>query len=222
MSAGLDIVFLDVGGPIYDEGPFARALLAALRELGADVDEVEFRREYDCARQAQARIRPRLAERFLGPDADVAELSARAKRHWRYPPEALHADVVPCLEQLSERYRIGLLANQPEATRAALVRDGVAPFVDLWVVSDEVGFEEPDPRIFAYALEKAGCEPSEAAFVGDRLDVDMRPAKRAGLRTVWLLRGEAPPEPTREQLAEPDVAIGSLRELPLALERLAA
>ena len=57
-------------------------------------------------------------------------------------------------------------------------------------------------------------------MVGDRLDYDMRPAKAAGMRAVWVLRGEAPDDPTPEQLAEADAAIRGLDELPAALERL--
>jgi putative hydrolase of the HAD superfamily len=114
-----------------------------------------------------------------------------------------------------------VLANQPGATRAALARDGIAPYVDVWVVSEEVGLAKPDPRIFVHAIRVAGCAPAEAAFVGNRLDNDVRPAKAAGLATVWLLRGEAPSEPSAEQLAETDAAIRSLHELPEALERLA-
>jgi putative hydrolase of the HAD superfamily len=57
-------------------------------------------------------------------------------------------------------------------------------------------------------------------MVGDRLDYDVRPARRAGMRTVWVLRGEAPDDPTPEQLAEADVAIRGLDELPGALERI--
>ncbi|HSL11428.1 MAG TPA: HAD hydrolase-like protein, partial [Actinomycetota bacterium] len=60
-----------------------------------------------------------------------------------------------------------------------------------------------------------------AAMVGDRLDYDIRPAKAAGMRSIWLLRGEAPDDPTPAQLAEPDAAIGDLRELPAALGALA-
>jgi putative hydrolase of the HAD superfamily len=37
---------------------------------------------------------------------------------------------------------------------------------------------------------------------------------------VWMLRGEAPDEPTLDQLAEADAAIRSLTELPDALDRL--
>jgi FMN phosphatase YigB (HAD superfamily) len=57
-------------------------------------------------------------------------------------------------------------------------------------------------------------------MVGDRLDYDVRPAKRSGMRAIWMLRGEAPDDPTPEQLSEADAAIHTLEELPAALERL--
>jgi putative hydrolase of the HAD superfamily len=37
------------------------------------------------------------------------------------------------------------------------------------------------------------------------------------MRTAWVLRGEAPAEPSPEQLAVPDVWVRSLGELPSAL-----
>jgi len=56
--------------------------------------------------------------------------------------------------------------------------------------------------------------------IGNRLDSDIRPAKRLGLRTVWVLRGDAPPAPTLEQLSEPDAVVISLIGVPTALSRL--
>lgn len=220
--SGIEIVFLDVGGPIYDDSWYGRGVLAALRELGADVTDVDFWNEVVRLRQAQAGMTAPLARRFLGNGGNTHAVAAAAKRHWRYPPEALYPDVLPTLERLAQSYRLGILANQPEETRAALDRDGVSGFVDIWVVSDEVGFAKPDPRIFVHAVDKTGCRPEQAAFVGNRLDNDVRPAKAVGLRTVWLLRGEAPPEPTPEQLAEPDLVVSSLADVPEALERLEA
>jgi len=221
VNGGLDIVFLDVAGPIYDDGVYARALLSALRELGADVTDEDFWFEYDVRRREQAGLTRPLVRRFLGPDADLRAVAELTERGWRYPPEALYDDVLPALDRLAGRYRIGVLANQPEATRAALERDGVARYVDVWVVSEEVGLSKPDPRIFAHAVDAAGCPPERAVFVGNRLDNDVRPAREAGLRTIWVLRGEAPAEPTAAQLAEADVAIRTLAELPDALARLA-
>jgi len=57
-------------------------------------------------------------------------------------------------------------------------------------------------------------------MVGDRLDYDMRPAKATGMRAVWVLRGEAPDDPTPAQLEVPDASVEDLTELALVLEEL--
>jgi FMN phosphatase YigB (HAD superfamily) len=92
---------------------------------------------------------------------------------------------------------------------------------DVIALSEEVGVAKPDPGIFEYALGEAGVPAARAVHVGNRLDTDVRAARRVGLRAVWVLRGEAPPRPTPEQLAEADVAIASLAELPAAVAGLA-
>jgi FMN phosphatase YigB (HAD superfamily) len=38
------------------------------------------------------------------------------------------------------------------------------------------------------------------------------------MRTVWVLRGEAPDDPTPAQLAEPDASVRTLAEIPAMLE----
>ncbi len=211
----IQIVFFDIGGVMYDDTVYARALHLALRSLGATFTDEEFDRVYREARAAQSgSFRRLLATRFLGPDPDLAALEAEASRHWAYPASALEADVRPCLAALSGRYRFGVIANQPSAVKEALRRDGLDGQLEVWGISDDVGLEKPDPRLFVYALTLADVAPRNAVMVGDRLDYDVRPAKAAGMRTVWLLRGEAPDDPTPAQLAEADAAIRSLDELP--------
>ena len=38
-------------------------------------------------------------------------------------------------------------------------------------------------------LERAGCEGKNAVMVGDKLDNDIAPAKRAEMKTVWVRQG---------------------------------
>ena len=216
----IELVLLDVGGPIYDDACYARALLRATRELAGDIDEEEFRAVYDAQRQAQdGGLRSAMARRFLPPGGREA-LSALTETYWEYPPEALHADVRPALQALSPRYRLGVVANQRERVLEALRRDGLDGFFDVMALSEVVGVEKPHPAIFEHALDEAGVAPERAVHVGNRLDTDVRGAHRVGLRTVWVLRGEAPPEPTLEQLEEPDAVVASLAELPAAMARL--
>jgi HAD superfamily hydrolase (TIGR01549 family) len=219
-----DVVFLDVGGVIYDDAVYRRALLRALRDLGSPVTDEAFDREYERCRELQdGSFRRRLAGAFLhGGTVDERSeaVRRRASEYWSYQPEALEADVLPALGILKQRYRLGIIANQPSDVRAALRRDGIDTFVDVWGISDDLGIEKPDPRLYAHVLRLAAVEPARAVMVGDRLDYDVRPSKAAGMRAVWILRGEAPRRPTARQLGEADASIHSLAELPAVLASL--
>ena len=222
MPGAIDHVFLDIGGVLYDDRVYAEAWRRALREAGGSFTDAAFDDEYAACRAGQDRsFRVHLATAFLGPDPDLRALEARAARYWQYPPSALHADVVPTLHSLLDAgYRLGVIANQPSQVRAAMERDGLVGFFEVWGVSDDLGLHKPDPALFHRTLELAGVAGERTVMVGDRLDYDMRPARAAGMHTVWLLRGEAPDDPTPAQLAEPDVAIEELQQLPDVLDEL--
>lgn len=222
MPAAIDHVFLDIGGVLYDDRVYAEAWRRALREAGGTFTDAAFDIEYAACRESQDRsFRVHLATTFLGPTADVRALEALAARYWQYPPSALHSDVVPTLSTLRDAgYRLGVIANQPSEVRAAMERDGLVPFFEVWGVSDDLGLHKPDPALFLRTLDLAGVTGDRTVMVGDRLDYDMRPARAAGMHTVWVLRGEAPDDPTPAQLAEPDVAIEELQQLPDVLDEL--
>jgi HAD superfamily hydrolase (TIGR01549 family) len=214
----LEMVFFDIGGVMYDDSIYARSWMRALRECGATFTDRAFHDEYAAARAAQTgSFRRRLTTRFLGPDADLRTVEARAARYWAYPASALYPDVIPCLEAIVGRYRLGVIANQPTSVRAAMERDGLTGFFEVWGVSDDLGMQKPDPRLFSHVLNTAGVSPARSVMLGDRLDYDVRPAKAAGMRAVWVLRGEAPDEPTDGQLAEADASVRTLAEVPAML-----
>jgi putative hydrolase of the HAD superfamily len=222
MNEPLEMVFFDIGGVMYDDSIYARSWKTALRESGAEFTDEEFDLEYAAARAAQSEsFRRRLMVRFLGSDEDIVEVEARAARYWDYPPTALYPDVVPCLRALEGRFRLGVVANQPSSVRQAMERDRLAGFFEVWGVSDDLGLQKPDPALFAHVLATAEVVPGRAAMLGDRLDYDVRPAKAAGMRAVWVLRGEAPDDPTPAQLAEADAAVRDLTEVSDVLARWA-
>lgn len=220
MASRLEVVFLDVGGPLYGDKPYYQGLLQAIKERRPDADEAAFWEEFEaCRRDQRGPFTRRLTLLFLSED-DYPSVVARGRELWRYPPEALQPDVIPALRKLDESYRLGVLANQERWIRRTMARDGIDGFFDVWAVSAEVGAEKPEPRLFEYALNQADVPAERCAMVGDRLDNDIIPAKRHGLWGVWMLRGEAPDQPSDEQLAQADAAVHTLTELPGALERL--
>lgn len=227
MTQPVDAITLDVGGPLYTDENFVVAMLGALDELRSEhslspVDRASFRAVYDDLRRRQAGgLRRAMAAEFLGDASLAGLLHERLGPKWIHPEGSLYADVLPTLQHLHGRVRIAILANQEAAVVDALRRDGVADFVDVWGVSAVVGYEKPDPRLFDWVLDKLGCPAERTVHIGNRLDTDVRPARSMGMRAVWVLRGEAPDDPTAEQLAQADGVVRSLAELPTVLADLA-
>jgi putative hydrolase of the HAD superfamily len=220
----IDLVVVDAGGCIYDDDAWALAVLKAARQLGngANVSETEFWSVYDAQRQAQGGSLSRtIATRFL-PSGDPEELYRVAKSHYEVPASSIYPDARPTLAALASRYKLAVVANPSEVNIAALKRDGLMEYFACVIYPEQVDLQKtPDPRMWKRALEETGVEANRAVHVGNRIDNDIRPAKQAGLHTIWLLRGEAPPSPTIEQLAEPDAIVTTFSGVPNALVAIA-
>ncbi len=101
----------------------------------------------------------------------------------------LYPDALPAVGALrASGYRTAVIANQP-ANRSAELRS-LGFDVDVMAMSDEFGFHKPSPEFFENALRLMGDpDPADVAYVGDRLDNDVRPSAAAGMHPVWLKRG---------------------------------
>jgi HAD superfamily hydrolase (TIGR01549 family) len=119
------------------------------------------------------------------------------------------------LEGLSAKYVLAIITNGGEKLqRAKFVHLDLVPIVEHLVISEVVGVEKPDVRIFARACSATSVEPSDVVFVGDRLDVDVAGAKGAGMRAVWFNHWGGSLDEAR---AQPDAVITRFAELPVVL-----
>jgi len=119
-----------------------------------------------------------------------AEHQRREAAGWRYTLERsdFYPDALPCLAALRVAgFRIGIAGNQPEAAETSLAALGVP--ADFIASSARWGVEKPDQAFFAKVAEAAGAAPGTIAYVGDRLDNDVLPAKAAGMLGVFIRRG---------------------------------
>jgi HAD superfamily hydrolase (TIGR01509 family) len=109
---------------------------------------------------------------------------------WDVVPLDVYPEAVPALRGLrASGFRLGVLANQPASARADLDRAGVAELCDGVWLSAAVGLSKPDPAFFRLALDAWTLAPDRVAYVGDRPDNDVAPARALGLATVRLCRG---------------------------------
>ncbi|MFX1487024.1 MAG: HAD family hydrolase [Promethearchaeota archaeon] len=104
----------------------------------------------------------------------------------RFEDIELFDDVLPALNTLGEKYTLGLLSNGNNYPESCGLKD-IFQFV---VLSQDHGIEKPDPKLFLIALNEAGCSRQELLHVGDSLQDDVVGAANAGIKCVWLNRGQ--------------------------------
>ncbi len=105
-----------------------------------------------------------------------------------FDADDLYPDVRAALAELRERgFTVVIAGNQPPQAKTALEHMHLP--VHLIFTSAEWGVEKPDLAFFRKAAEVAGATLAEVLYVGDRLDNDILPAARAGMRTALIRRG---------------------------------
>jgi putative hydrolase of the HAD superfamily len=116
------------------------------------------------------------------PYRDVAEFYMRDYRsHWSWINGAEKA-----LERLSASYKIGFITNGFTETQKLKVSDfGLNRFSETIIISEEVGYLKPDPKIFRFAESKAGAQQEAILYVGDSLTSDVKGGKSAGWQVAW-------------------------------------
>ena len=135
-----------------------------------------------------------------------------------YALEDLYPDAWECLERVRKLgLRVGVIGNQTEALEA-WARESALP-ADVISSSASLGVRKPDPAFFKKVAALMEAEPSELAYVGDRVDNDVLPAAAVGMVAVHVRRGPW----GRLQRTPPEAAfaLDDLASLPDALASLA-
>jgi FMN phosphatase YigB (HAD superfamily) len=220
-------VFFDLGGTLLDDLPFHDyiygTMLTMFAERGYNVTMDEFVNMRNLLVKKRVPVLASLIEHFTGKESLVKPLMKELMGRIEGKGPELQSPI-PESQQVLERvgalYKLGVIANQEAGIHDLLSKVGWNRMFDVIIISDEVQLWKPDARIFTMALGKAGCKPSEAAMVGDRIDNDVTPAKRLGMKTVRFKWGIFGSQEAALEEEKPDIEILSLLDLPKALERL--
>lgn len=104
----------------------------------------------------------------------------------------------------------GIVTNGASSQRGKCQAAGLSNLAPFILVSEEVGYAKPDPRIFDAAQRSTGLSfPEQVMFVGDNPVVDIDGAKSFGMKAAWVRRGRQYPPGLRT----PDHVIDAVAEL---------
>jgi putative hydrolase of the HAD superfamily len=128
-----------------------------------------------------------LAALFAGNDDHVLIGRASEAGWWRIIADRLHVDekqaaairadllarqtwntaLLTGLRRIRARATIAIVSNAWPDIRASMTDAGLLDLADTVVLSCEVGYAKPDPRIYAIALHSVRTDPADALFIDD-------------------------------------------------------
>lgn len=245
-------LFFDVGNVILNDDPWMAVVYERLYEAivatgrALTFEELLAEREHLIVNSSDGNISPVLAKKYLGGEdgwqrlrRELAnEIDGDYLRHHR-----VMAGVGEVLKELSAKYRLGLAANQTLGCRGGLAQLGFLQHFGVAGLSEEIGLAKPQPEFFQHLLDQAKCAAAEAVMIGDRIDNDITPAAKLGMRTIWVKldlrqKGYAPESPRakayfqsqlrtnisrlepRGEQEQPDVTITSVRDIGQAVAEI--
>jgi REG-2-like HAD superfamily hydrolase len=161
------------------------ALSAALAGLtppvGSDLERV--RSEERCGWREV--VRAALGENAAaGPCFDALFAHYADPRAWQLLPHAHDA----LRAARKHGIRLAIVSNMDARLTRLLDAFGLDPLLDAVAVPSTCGLAKPDPRIFAWALERLHCPPDRALYLGDRGPRCVEAAQAAGLCAYRIAR----------------------------------
>jgi HAD superfamily hydrolase (TIGR01549 family) len=92
------------------------------------------------------------------------------------------------IKQAKEQCKVALISNFTHAPviYSSLRKLGMNTFFNAVVISEENGWRKPSSHIFQDALNKLQVQANEAVYIGDSPIEDIKGAKQAGLKTVFV------------------------------------
>jgi putative hydrolase of the HAD superfamily len=92
------------------------------------------------------------------------------------------------LRELHGRYKLGVISDAiftpGRCLRTLLADEGLLPFFDAFLFSDEIGHSKPEPAVFEAAWKKLGLAPHEIVHIGDREHNDILGPKKVGMHCL--------------------------------------
>lgn len=201
MFKDIQWLFFDIGSTLVDEHI---AYEHRFKDM-ADLANVEYEQVYNQAIE--------IYKQNKKGDLELAKQLGVQPTKWHNEDEILYQDTARCLELLSSKFKIGIIANQELGTKERLEKYGILQYIDLVIASAEEGVAKPDRRIFEIALQRSDCKPSEVLMIGDRIDNDIVPAKLLGMHTIWIKQGFGQYWNIQGEDEKPDYIVNHMKEI---------
>jgi putative hydrolase of the HAD superfamily len=133
----------------------------------------------------------RLKDAFNQIDFVIADemINKIAAEYLDYLPtfNSLFEGTISILDYLTPKYKLHIITNGfSEIQHPKLNKSGIRDYFTEVITSESVGVKKPNPKVFYYALDKAGALPQESIMIGDSLEADVKGAENIGMQAIFF------------------------------------
>jgi len=181
---------------------------------------MENRRNYENADPRRVILFTDIGDTIIDEGTEIRDVPGGVVRRAECIPGARET----MLSLYGQGYRIAMVADGlVESFHNTMTRNGLDHIFAARAISEAVGAEKPDPRLFRSAMDQLGLSDGDKyriVMVGNRVTRDVAGARAFGIRSV-LLRW-SPRYRDEWGAVEPDYVIDTPAELPALLEGIEA
>jgi putative hydrolase of the HAD superfamily len=103
-----------------------------------------------------------------------------------YSSGKIDQKVKKLLKALAKKYTLVILSNGSKRYKIEeLKKNGLDKIFDI-ITPEDCGYEKPSEKAFLFVLKKYKIKPHQAVSIGNSYSFDILPAKKLGIKTIWL------------------------------------
>jgi putative hydrolase of the HAD superfamily len=134
----------------------------------------------------------------------------------------LRAGAKKLIKQAAEQCKVALISNFTHAPviHKSLRKTKISTYFNAVVISEENGWRKPSGHIFQDTLNKLLVRANEAVYIGDSPIEDIKGAKQAGLKTVFVASQFNTLKDLLDSLQKPDFIAKDLQSISESLTEI--
>ncbi len=194
------VILFDIGGVLLEEEIAYKQYLdkvvyTCLQKTDPDLTKTKFN---IIVRESIQSFVPELVStivwRLCAPDLNKfshlkRSITIKTKEFEKNTERILVEGIKDLVREFAAEYTLSLAGNAKGSIREVLTKHGLLEYFEHTLVSEDLNVSKPDTRFFMHYLDLFKVAPRHCIMIGDRLDNDIIPAKKLGLRTIWFRRG---------------------------------
>lgn len=100
---------------------------------------------------------------------------------------SINQNTINIINEIKTYVKIAIITNgSTQRQKDKIANTNLNSYFDTIIISEEVGLNKPDKRIFELALNRLNVQPEATLFVGDDIKKDIDGCQNASIKGIWF------------------------------------